>query len=74
MDEYYYVYIDSLQTLHLATSMPFVAKHTKCRAIPKEMIPNDTLISDLLYYLNYGTPTQKELDIIEKTSIHELMQ
>jgi len=35
MNDYYFIYTNALGTFSEATSMPFIARHTNCRAIPK---------------------------------------
>lgn len=51
MEKYYFVYKNSQGNWHTATNPVFIAKHTYCRAIPKEVF-KDELISDFLYRVN----------------------
>jgi hypothetical protein len=54
MDDYWYIYKDSLGKWNLTTNPQFIASHQYCRAIPKKEViyAGYELISDFLYDLN----------------------
>jgi hypothetical protein len=48
-NDYYYVYLDSLNTWHSATNPEFIAEHKHCKAFKKSEV---TSLKNLLSELN----------------------
>lgn len=68
MDEYYFIYKDAHGAWRPATNPTFIAKHTYCRAIPKEALraAGFSLIADFVWEFNgYGK------DIIDFSALIE---
>jgi hypothetical protein len=62
MDNYYFVYLDTTGRWHSASNPVFIATHTYCRAIPKDILEQAgyDLIADFCHELNdpsYGSST-----------------
>ena len=63
MDEYYFIYKDSLSKWYKATNLSFIASHKYCRAVPKACVSN---IYELLAYLNNDEVESKFNQIVKE--------
>jgi len=54
MDDYYFLYLNSLNKWNRATNPKFIAEHKYCRAIPKEVVTSlgYEFVSDFVNDLN----------------------
>jgi len=66
MDNYYYLYKNLTNAWNTATNPVFIAKHTYCRAVPKEVITDlgYDLVSDFVHDLNKEDYVNKEFNNI----------
>lgn len=72
MQDYYFIYKDSINNWRFCTNPVFIASHQHCRAILKkevEDILGYAFIGDLIYDLNQNLLTPKQLDILLKVDI-----
>jgi hypothetical protein len=65
MEKYYYLYKNSAGIWNDAKNPVFIAKHTYCRAVPKEEIEQlgYDFIADFVYDLNEGSPDVKNISV-----------
>lgn len=72
MNDYIYIYKDSLGRLNTATSMPFIASHTACRAVPRGLIlKHFETVSDFIYDVNRIHSIAAEI-VLKTTELNEI--
>lgn len=73
MDDYIFIYKDSLDRYNLARNPRFIAMHCNCAGVPKEFV---NLLydkpEDLIRDLNSDTLTDNAKDVIVKTDLYDI--
>jgi len=75
MEDYYFIYKDSLGALNSATNPRFIAEHKSCIALNKQFLPSlgYKRLSDLLYSLNWSEVPETFMIEIRKTDLVKLL-
>ena len=71
--DYTYIYRDANGSLNTASSMPFVARHNACRAIPTNRLLSRAFptVADLLIAVNNNN--KYAIKFVQNTDIKELL-
>ena len=74
--EYTYIYIGNGKQFSTASSMPFIASHKACRAVPTDHITEHySIVADFIHDLNLpeGYWSKATHNVVDSTTLMELI-